>query len=206
MGSDTTVLVAAGVAALGAAFAWRQAARHSRKARLIRRFASPMAERRATAGAELVELGLSRASRPVLAHVQQEDDPQVRLAIALAVAQRQWEPGGSARVADLRSWARAELEHQGYEVHTLGPAFTRLSDMGGPRLPSPDTGPGPIDAGATDSVTTGDPAATHEPLHWTPAPPSGDEAAANAAPPDIDEASSDEASVAASSGAGQPPS
>jgi len=200
MGSDTTVLVAAGVAALGAAFAWRQAARHSRKARLIRRFASPMAERRATAGAELVELGLSRASRPVLAHVQQEDDPQVRLAIALAVAQRQWEPGGSARVADLRSWARAELEHQGYEVHTLGPAFTRLSDMGGPRLPSPDTGTGPIDAGATDSATTGaattgDPAA-HEPLHCTPAPPAEDAAPLGC----------DEASVAASSGAGQPPS
>ena len=55
-------------------------------------------------------------------------------------------------------------------------------------------------------MTTGDSAATHEPLHWTPAPPSGGEAAANAAPPDIDEASGDEASVAASSGAGQLPS
>jgi HAMP domain-containing protein len=195
MGSDTTVLVAAGVAALGAAFAWRQAARHSRKARLIRRFASPMAERRPTAGAELVELGLGRACRPVLAHVQQEDDPQVRLAIALAVAKRQWEPGGSARVADLRSWARAELEHQGYEVHALGPAFTRLSDMGGPRLPSPDTEPGPIDAGATDSAMTGDPAATHEPLHWTPAPP-----AEGAAPLGCDGASGDGASGDEASG------
>jgi hypothetical protein len=168
MGSDTTVLVAAGVAALGAAFAWRQAARHSRKARLIRRFASPMAERRARAGTELVELGLGRAARPVLAHVQQEDDPQVKLAIALAVAQRQWEPGGSARVADLRSWARAELEHQGYEVVALGPAFTRLSDMGGPRLPSPDT-----EAAEAAPATAGNP----EPLHWSPTPPAEGRAA-----------------------------
>jgi hypothetical protein len=157
MGSETTVLVAAGVAALGVAFVWRQAARHSRKAGLIRRFASPTAERRAKAGADLVELGLSRAARPILAHVPAEDDPQVRLAIALAVAQRQWEPGGSARVDELRSWARAELEHQGYDVVPLGPAFTRLSDMGGPRLPSPD--------GAAEGVP--DP----EPLHWTLAPP-----------------------------------
>src|SRR5689334_10661711 len=106
MGSETAILVAAGVAALVVAVVWRQMAQHSRKAGLIRRFASPMPERRAKAGAELVELGLSRSARPILAHVADEDDPEVRRVIALAVAQRQWEPGGSARVNELRSWAR----------------------------------------------------------------------------------------------------
>ncbi len=38
---------------------------------------------------------------------------------------------------ELREWARAELEGQGYDVVAFGPAFTRLSDMGGPRLPNP---------------------------------------------------------------------
>jgi hypothetical protein len=168
MASDTTtvVLIGAGVVAIGAAIVWRQAARHSRKAGLVRRFASPMAERRAQAGTDLVDLGLSRAARPILAHVADEDDPRVRQAIALAVARRQWEPGGSARVAELRAWARAELEHQGFDVVAFGPAFTRLSDMGGPRLPESQS---PVATGC-ESPATETPAGVGppEPLHWTP--------------------------------------
>ena len=161
MASDTTTLglIVGGVVALGAAIVWRQTARHSRKASLVRRFASPMPDRRAQAGTDLVDLGLSRAARPILAHVAEEDDPHVRQAIALAVARRQWEPGGSARVSELRAWARAELEHQGFEVVAFGPAFTRLSDMGGPRLPEREP------QGAPASETAPEPA---EPLHWTP--------------------------------------
>jgi hypothetical protein len=163
VGSDTSTiaLVAAGAAALVIALVWRQAARRSRKARLVRRFASPMAERRAKAGTELVELGLGRAARPILAHVRDEDDPRVRNEIALAVARRQWEPGGSARVTELREWARTELEHQGYDVTGFGPAFTRLSDMGGPRLPARAetlTDTEPVDEGP-------------DRLHWTPGAP-----------------------------------
>ena len=172
MGSDTSTiaLVAAGVAALTIALVWRQAARRSRKASLIRRFASPMAERRAKAGTELVDLGLGRAARPLLAHVREEDDPRVRNEIALAVARRQWEPGGSARVTELREWARAELEHQGYDVTGFGPAFTRLSDMGGPRLPAPDETATGAPASA-EPLDTPIGAGSDEPLHWTPGAP-----------------------------------
>ncbi len=177
MGSDTSTvaLVVAGAVALASALVRRQAARHSRKARLIRRFASPMAERRAKAGIELVDLGLNRAARPLLAHVRDEDDPRVRDEIALAVARRQWEPGGSARITEVRDWARTELEHQGYDVTSFGPAFTRLSDMGGPRLPRREEA-------ATDAQTLDDPLGAEradapaepehvEQLHWKPGAP-----------------------------------
>src|SRR5581483_3085786 len=144
----TVALAAAGVASLTGAIAWRQAARHGRRARLVRRFASPLPDRRARAGVELVGLGLGRAANPILAHVVEEDDPHVRVLIAMAVARRQWEPSGSARVAALRQWARAELEHQGFEVVGFGPAFTRLADMGGPRRGPPRGAPrGPSGGG-----------------------------------------------------------
>jgi carbamoyl-phosphate synthase large subunit len=131
-----------------------------------------MPERRAQAGTDLVDLGLSRAARPILAHVTEEDDPRVRQAIALAVARRQWEPGGSARVSELRAWARAELEHQGFEVVAFGPAFTRLSDMGGPRLPEREPQAAPASASGSPAAPAGaEPIGTVEPvepLHWTP--------------------------------------
>ncbi|HZP27500.1 MAG TPA: hypothetical protein VFC99_00995 [Acidimicrobiia bacterium] len=163
----TVALAAAGVASLTGAIAWRQAARHGRRARLVRRFASPLPDRRARAGVELVGLGLGRAANPILAHVVEEDDPHVRVLIAMAVARRQWEPSGSARVAALRQWARAELEHQGFEVVGFGPAFTRLADMGGPRPPAraaePDRAAEPAAAGDRDAEAL-------PPLHWRPAP------------------------------------
>ena len=94
----------------------------------------------------------------------------MRQAIALAVARRQWEPGGSARVSELRAWARAELEHQGFEVVAFGPAFTRLSDMGGPRLPErePQAAPASASPGGAEPLGTVEPVEPVERLHWTP--------------------------------------
>jgi hypothetical protein len=162
----TTALVAAGGVALGAALVWRLSARHLRKRSLVRRLASPTPESRVAAGTQLIELGLSRAAKPLLAYVGGEPDPDVRRDVALAIARRQWEPNGTAGVAELRQWARGELEHQGFDVVAFGPAFTRLSDMGGPRLPerAPDAGydavPAPTDAGDEPPA----------PLFWTPTP------------------------------------
>jgi hypothetical protein len=171
----TIVLVAVGGTSICGALAWRQAARHRRKMLLIRRLASPMPDRRARAGIELVDLGLSRVARPLLAHLVVEGDERVRRDIALAVARRQWEPSGSTPVSELRQWTRAELEHQGFDVIAFGPAFTRLSDMGGPRLPErdPDAGFDAAGAGAPATEAAADPDASEEgphELHWTPTP------------------------------------
>lgn len=78
---------------------------------------------------------LGAAARTLLPRVGNEEHAAVRAAIALAVAHRQWEPGGSKRVLALRTWASGELSTQGYDVNPFGPAFTRISDMGGPQRP-----------------------------------------------------------------------
>lgn len=129
------LLVAGGAGAIVLALLWRYIARRHQVSRLNRavRFDDNPAER-ARAGNALVELGLPRASKPILRAVDQESDDRVRLSIALAVARRQWEPARAKRVADLRKWAGQELEFQGHPVREFGPAVTRLADMGGPRV------------------------------------------------------------------------
>jgi hypothetical protein len=171
MAADPTALalVAAGGVAIGGAVAWRQVARHGRKRTLLRRLASPVPDRRARAAVDLVDLGLGRVAGPLLAHVATEEDARVRRDLALAVARRQWEPNGSARVAELRQWARGELEHQGFDVVAFGPAFTRLSDMGGPRLPERDPDAG-FDAAPGDDDAPVDGDGEVPELYWTPAP------------------------------------
>jgi hypothetical protein len=165
----TAALVAAGGASLGGALVWRLSARHLRKRALVRRLASPMPERRVQAGAELIDLGLSRVAKPLLAYVSSEEDEYVRRDLALAIARRQWEPSGTARVGELRQWARAELEHQGFDVIAFGPAFTRLSDMGGPRLPERAADAG-FDAAPVTRSDDSDPGEPVAPLYWTPTP------------------------------------
>jgi hypothetical protein len=126
-------LVIAGAALVLLAIVWWLTSRQRRKRRLVRQLRANDAQERARAGVRLVDLGLGRAARPLLDHVSGETDARVRLAIALAVARRQWEPNNTARVASLRDWASAELENQGQPVQSFGPAMTRISDMGGPR-------------------------------------------------------------------------
>ena len=135
----SAALVVAGVLALAAAGLWRFRTRRSRVERLAGLLSTADGAGRSAAARGLVALGLGPAARPLLAHRLVETDPEVRAAIALAVARRQWEPGGSPAITELREWARDELTSNGYDISNFGPAFTRLSDMGGPRLERPAT-------------------------------------------------------------------
>jgi hypothetical protein len=129
------LLIATGAIALVAAAVWRQATRLRRIGRIEHRLGSDDPMQRIAGGELAVTYGLGTAARCLLPRVEHDADPAVRAAIALAVAHRQWEPGGSERVLALRMWAARELGTQGYDVNPFGPAFTRISDMGGPQRP-----------------------------------------------------------------------
>ncbi len=129
------VLITSGVIAIVVAIIWRTGSRRRQINRFTRLLKSTDPHQRAGACVALTELGLDRSARPLLAHTRVELDPEVRIAIAAAVARRQWEPAGPPGVTPLREWAAAELAAQGYNVTNFGPATTRLADMGGPRLP-----------------------------------------------------------------------
>lgn len=128
-------LVVGGIAALVIAFVWRFVVINGRRRRLRRGLEAPDPQDRARAGIVLVDEGLQRSARPLLAHLAAEADPRVCHAIALAVARRQWEPVDTLRVRQLREWASQELQRRGEPVQSFGPAVTRLADMGGPRPP-----------------------------------------------------------------------
>jgi len=131
-------LVVGGIAAVVIAFVWRFFVLHGRQRQLRRGLQATDPQDRARAGIVLVDEGLQRSARPLLAHVAAEPDPRVSHAIALAVARRQWEPVDTLRVRQVREWASQELQRRGEPVQPFGPAVTRLSDMGGPRNPDND--------------------------------------------------------------------
>ncbi|HEV2993952.1 MAG TPA: hypothetical protein VG869_09940 [Acidimicrobiia bacterium] len=148
------LLIAGGSAAIVGAAAWRLVARRLERSRLQRRLrVATEAVERARAGHQFVELGLRRAARPLLSAMAHEDDERVRRSIALAIARRQWEPSGPPRVTQVRRWASDELGYQGQPVRSFGPAVTRLSDMGGPRLPQPANGAGGRPPAAPEAAT-----------------------------------------------------
>jgi hypothetical protein len=128
-------LVIGGVAAVVLALLWRFIVVNGHRRRIRKRLHAADPQERARAGILLVDEGLQRSARVLLAHVASEPDPRVSHAIALAVARRQWEPVNSLRVRQVREWASQELARRGEEVMPFGPAVTRLSDMGGPRSP-----------------------------------------------------------------------
>ena len=132
-------LIVGGFLLVLGALLWRHLARRRAVRDLLDQLGAEEPQDRARGGILLVDLGLSRAARPLLAHLATEPDPRVRLAIALAVGRRQWEPSNATRVERLREWAAIELERQDQPMSPFGPAVTRLSDMGGPRLPDADS-------------------------------------------------------------------
>jgi hypothetical protein len=138
------VIVVVGLIDIALACAWRVGYRRRRLDELTQALDVSDPGARARAADALVRLGLDRAAPPLLAHVDDETDAQVRATIALAVARRQWEPAAVPGVAALRAWASAEMDAQGIPVQGFGPALTRLADMGGPRRP--DHGPRPAAA------------------------------------------------------------
>jgi len=130
-------LVVGGTIAVVLALLWRYLVLHRRKRRATRGLDAADPQDRARAGIALVDEGLHRSARTLLAHVAREQDDRVRHAIALAVGRRQWEPVDTKTVTQVREWASLELGQRGEPVQGFGPAVTRLSDMGGPRPPAP---------------------------------------------------------------------
>ncbi len=166
-------LIVGGAIAIVIAIVWRSLVVRGRRGRASRGLESEDPQERARAGIALVDEGLQRSARPLLAHVAREQDERVRHAIALAVARRQWEPVDTKQVTQLREWASIELEQHGAPVHGLGPAVTRLSDMGGPRLPAPESGAPAASGGQPASTSPDDPSSSGpEGVHWR-APDSG---------------------------------
>lgn len=157
-------LVVGGAVLVLLALLWWLTSRQRRKRRLVAQLRATDAQARARAGIRLVDLGLGRAAGPLLEHLAGEQDARVRLAIALAVARRQWEPNNATRVARLRDWASTELDQQGQPVQSFGPAMTRISDMGGPRLDEQ----GPSTAVSDDTVTTREGEPVDAPIEWRP--------------------------------------
>lgn len=132
---SSPLLVAFGALALVAAFIGRELVRLRRRARLLANLSSPNPAERIESAKTLLSGGLAAAAGPLLDALGKEDDPEVRLSIALTIGCRQWEPGKGRGAAALRDRASAELVARGFEVTAFGPAHTRMSDMGGPRLP-----------------------------------------------------------------------
>ncbi|MET0420943.1 MAG: hypothetical protein ABW073_04510 [Acidimicrobiia bacterium] len=132
---SSVALVVGGLLAIALAILWRRSARARRLALLEGALSSPDSETRMEAARPVVAQGLDRTAAILLDHVATETDDRVLGAIALAVLERQWEPSGSPRVQKLRWWAGNELERLGFGVKPFPAAFTRLSDMGGPRAP-----------------------------------------------------------------------
>ena len=155
-------LVVGGAALLVIAIVWRQTTHHRVRSALIRGLDAPEPQERARAAIQLIERGLPRAARPLLDLIPRENDARVRLAIALAVARRQWEPSNAPRVTTLRDWTSTELERQGQPVRAFGPAFTRIADMGGPR----PAGSGPRPAPQPEPEVQPDP--SPDAIAWKP--------------------------------------
>jgi carbamoyl-phosphate synthase large subunit len=117
---------AAGAVAVRGALIWRARERQLRV--LAASLTAPDPHRRAAAGDALARLGLDRVGQILLAHVRVENDPEVRRAIALAVARRQWEPASLSHVAELRQWAAGEFGDAGVPVEGFAPTPMRLGE------------------------------------------------------------------------------
>ena len=109
-----------GALALVALLVWR-VPRHWRVRRRLRGLSRQLdsfdPDKRARAGAAVVELGLTRRTANVLTHsLTREEDRRLRFAIALAVVRKS---EGSRRrpVRRLRKWAVEELAEHGHPVH-----------------------------------------------------------------------------------------
>lgn len=150
---SAVALVVVGVLAVVAAILWRRASYKRRLAVIARALSAPEPKLRIEAARQLTSTGLDRAAPILLEFVPTEPDTSVLAAIALAVLQRQWEPNGSRRVQKLRWWSGMELERQGIAIDAFPAAFTRLSDMGGPRLPAPIKPESDSDAAGTPTAS-----------------------------------------------------
>ncbi|MDX6213451.1 MAG: carbamoyl-phosphate synthase large subunit [Frankiales bacterium] len=120
-------LLLLGVLLVVAAVLWRglRAAGVRRKLRTGLRSADPAV--RIDAVHQAGELGLATTAPLLLRLVASEPDRSVLAAVIRTVAGRQWEPASTARLVELRLWARAFVE-----AH---PELRRAENVGEPLLP-----------------------------------------------------------------------
>jgi carbamoyl-phosphate synthase large subunit len=120
-------LLLVGVLLVIGAIAWRgiRAAEVRRKLRVGLR--SPEMAVRIDSVHQAGELGLATSAPLLLRLVQAEPEQAVLAAVIRTVAGRQWEPASTARLVELRLWARAFVE-----AH---PELRRAENVGEPLLP-----------------------------------------------------------------------
>ena len=98
------------IGALAAAVAWRSV----RLVRMRRGINAALRDDdpniRIAAVEHAAEIGLAATAPALLRAVREETDPAVLASVVLAVATRQWEPASTARIVELRLWAKAYAE------------------------------------------------------------------------------------------------
>jgi carbamoyl-phosphate synthase large subunit len=104
------VALAIAVGALAAAIAWRTV----RLVRMRRGVNAALRDQdpniRIAAVQHAAEIGLGGTAPALLRAVREETNSAVLAAVVLAVATRQWEPASTARIVELRLWAKAYAE------------------------------------------------------------------------------------------------
>ena len=120
-------LLLVGVLLIGGAIGWRGLRAAGVRRRLKAGLRSPDAGVRIDAVHQSGELGLATSAPLLLRLVQSEPSPEVLAAVIRTVAARQWEPASTARLVELRLWARAFVE-----AH---PELRRAENVGEPMLP-----------------------------------------------------------------------
>jgi carbamoyl-phosphate synthase large subunit len=104
------VALAIAIGALAVAVAWRAV----RLVRMRRGINAALRDDdpniRIAAVEHAAEIGLAATAPALLRAVREEADPAVLAAVVVAVAARQWEPASTARIVEIRLWAKAYAE------------------------------------------------------------------------------------------------
>ncbi|MDQ1585490.1 MAG: carbamoyl-phosphate synthase large subunit [Actinomycetota bacterium] len=98
------------VAALSIAVAWRTVRLVRVRRGVNAALRDPDPSIRSAAVQQAAEIGLGSTASALLRAVREETDPSVLAAVVVAVATRQWEPASTARIVELRLWAKAYAE------------------------------------------------------------------------------------------------
>ena len=104
------VAFAIAVAALAAAVAWRSVRRVRMRRGVNAALRDDDPNIRIAAVEHAAEIGLAATAPALLRAVREESNPAVLAAVVLAVATRQWEPASTARIVEIRLWAKAYAE------------------------------------------------------------------------------------------------